>query len=64
MTSLLFLKKKDYTYLIGIKFSGTIGLASHRDRVHSQQLPCPHCEKLLPSKVKLEYHMIRYDFKL
>ena len=41
-------------------FKGTIGLASHRDRVHSQLLPCPHCEKLLPSKVKLEYHMISH----
>lgn len=41
-------------------FPGTIGLASHRDRVHSQLLPCPHCEKLLPSKVKLEYHMISH----
>ena len=42
----------------GETFPGTIGLASHRDLVHSQQLPCPNCDKLLPSKVKLEYHMI------
>ena len=41
-------------------FAGTIGLASHRDKLHSQQLPCPHCHKLLPSKVKLEYHMISH----
>ena len=41
-------------------FAGTIGLASHRDKVHSQKLPCPHCHKLLPSRVKLEYHMISH----
>ena len=44
----------------GSFFSGTIGLASHRDREHSQKLPCPHCHKLLASRVKLEYHMISH----
>ena len=44
----------------GSFFPGTIGLASHRDKVHSQKLPCPHCHKLLPSRVKLEYHMISH----
>ncbi len=41
-------------------FFGTIGLASHRDSVHSQKIPCPKCSKLLPSKVKLEYHLISH----
>merc|ERR1719273_1302371 len=41
-------------------FYGTIKLNSHRDTVHSQKLPCPKCDKLLASKVKLEYHMISH----
>ena len=57
-------KKNTHTFAIffsiGELFQGTIGLASHRDRVHSQKVPCPQCHKLLPSKIKLEYHMISH----
>ena len=54
------LKLSLYFFSIGELFAGTIGLASHRDRVHSQKVPCPTCHKLLPSKIKLEYHMISH----